>query len=235
MGSAEIIKIDYESITNVSSRLEKLRDTIAQLKSSLQNQSQQLQSTWQGAAAVAFFQEMETVIFPTFDRLSQLLNTSSSVSSQIAKTFREAEEEAARLFNGSGSGVSTEKSQPSKQSSSSSSTPEEPPPPPPPNRAEEINRQFEEFKRNRPERSPTIEYFPSGLSGVIAKLLDKKPRNITQREADLIDALQPWEKATFEGIKDEAFSQEAKYFNTPGKIITMVQQMPFDMPYGQHV
>ena len=160
---------------------------------------------------------METEILPTFERLSQLFNTSSSVSSQIGKTFRQAEEEAARLFKGSGLGASPDKSQPLKQSSSSSSTAKETPPPPAPNRAEEINRQFEEFKRNRPERSPTIDYFPSGLSGLGAWLLGKKSVKITQREADLLDALQPWEKATFEGIKDEAFSQEAKYFNTPGK------------------
>lgn len=215
MGSTEIIKIDYESITNVSIRLANLCDTVAQLKSLLQNQSQQLQTTWEGSAAVRFFQEMETDIFPTFDRLSQVLNTSSSVSSQIAKTFREAEQAAARLFQGSIFGIPTNKSQSINQTSASAAPTNHSPS----TRAEDIKRQFEEFKRNRPERSPTIDYFPSGFSGIAAWIwmLGRKTVKLTQREADLIDALQPWEKASFEGIKNEAFLQEQKYFNTPGQ------------------
>jgi WXG100 family type VII secretion target len=60
---------------------------------------------WIGLGANAFFEEMESKIFPSEDRLMHALEHASQGTQKIAQTVKQAEEQAASLFRGDGGGA----------------------------------------------------------------------------------------------------------------------------------
>ncbi|MCA0354782.1 MAG: WXG100 family type VII secretion target [Chloroflexi bacterium] len=103
--AADVVQSDYERLAQVAKQLQKLHDHQTQMEAMVRQTYQQLRSTWQGDAAVAFFAEMDDSIFPTLKRLQTALTTASTVTTQISQIFRQAEEEAAKgiKFDGGGS------------------------------------------------------------------------------------------------------------------------------------
>ncbi len=106
--AADLVQSDYDHLGQVATRFQKLYDQQSQMESMLRQTYQQLRSSWQGDAAVAFFGEMDATIFPTLKRLQTTLTTASAVTSQISQTFRQAEEEAAKGINFDGGGTQEE-------------------------------------------------------------------------------------------------------------------------------
>jgi len=80
--------------------------------------------------------------------------------------------------------------------------------------AEQINQNFAEWRKNPPARAEMVKYFPSGFSGLLAKIVGQQAVDMTAGEAEMLDALWPGEKKDFKDIADLAFDTEAEYFNT---------------------
>jgi WXG100 family type VII secretion target len=102
--SADTIQSQYENLQQVAQRFARRAETIQQLHSNVTRQTQKLAGTWEGKAATAFMQEMRTTLFPGLQRLSKALEQSSRTTTKIAQVLRQAEEEAARLFQGKAEG-----------------------------------------------------------------------------------------------------------------------------------
>ncbi|MFD3162777.1 WXG100 family type VII secretion target [Herpetosiphon sp. NSE202] len=102
--AADLVQSDYERLGQVATQFQKLHDQQTQMEAMVRQTYQQLRSTWQGDAAVAFFAEMDDAIFPTLKRLQTALTSASTLTSQISQTFRQAEEEASKLMKFDGNG-----------------------------------------------------------------------------------------------------------------------------------
>lgn len=103
--AADVVQSDYERLGQVAKQFQKLHDQQTQMEAMVHQTYQQLRSTWQGDAAVAFFGEMDDSIFPTLKRLQTSLTTASAMTTQISQIFRQAEEEAAKGIKFDGGGV----------------------------------------------------------------------------------------------------------------------------------
>lgn len=57
---------------------------------------------WVGVGAEHFFREMDDLVLPALGRLSEALQHGGDALQHISSTFKEAEEEAGKLFNGEG-------------------------------------------------------------------------------------------------------------------------------------
>lgn len=100
------IQVFYESLAHGSKCLLEQAHQTARLNHYLCQTLEQLQSGgWRGAGAEAFFAEMHDLVLPAVGRLYHALNDSSDVLKRISTIFREAEEEARRLFEGMGFGT----------------------------------------------------------------------------------------------------------------------------------
>jgi WXG100 family type VII secretion target len=102
--SAETIQSQYDHLQSVAQRFIKRAEAIQQMQSKMASQTQRLAGTWEGKAATSFLQEMRTDIFPALQRLSKALQQGGTTTTKIAQIMREAEEEAARLFQGQANG-----------------------------------------------------------------------------------------------------------------------------------
>lgn len=102
--SADTIQSQYENLQQIAQRFARRAETIQQLQSTVTRQTQKLAGTWEGKAATAFMQEMRATIFPGLLRLSKALEQGSRTTTKIAQVMKQAEEEAARLFQGKAEG-----------------------------------------------------------------------------------------------------------------------------------
>lgn len=97
---APIIAVHYDQLGSIASRLNTKRDAMQQLLQTLQHSMQPLiAGEWQGQAAQRCFQEFESVIVPTYQRLINVFDTSAQLTLEIAKLMEAAEAEAAALFS----------------------------------------------------------------------------------------------------------------------------------------
>ncbi|KPL86097.1 WXG100 family type VII secretion target [Herpetosiphon geysericola] len=107
--AADLVQSDYERLGQVATQFQKLHDQQTQMEAMVRQTYQHLRSSWQGAAAVAFFAEMDDAIFPTLKRLQTALTSASILTTQISQTFRQAEEEASKIVSFDQSATQEEK------------------------------------------------------------------------------------------------------------------------------
>lgn len=99
--TAEIVQANFEQLNSISQRLNRQAQMVGQLVQTIRQTYQPLRDGgWKGQAADSFFNEMEASVFPTFQRLITVFDTAQTVTNDISKTFKSAEEEAASLFKG---------------------------------------------------------------------------------------------------------------------------------------
>ncbi|ABX05491.1 MAG TPA: WXG100 family type VII secretion target [Herpetosiphon sp.] len=98
--SATVVEINYAQMQQLSQRFQRQAEVVSQLQQQLNHTYQQLQNDWHGDAAKSFFNEMQTSIFPTFGKLKEVLVTAQQVTLNVNSILREAETEAANLFQG---------------------------------------------------------------------------------------------------------------------------------------
>lgn len=100
-----VVQLDYEQLTTISQLLEKQAAYNEVLYRKLVNSTVALrQSGWEGRGAHAFFSEMSESVLPTINRLIDALQYSQIVTLEIVKIVKDAEENAANLFNAYGDG-----------------------------------------------------------------------------------------------------------------------------------
>ena len=103
--STPIIQVEYDTLESIAARFDRASDRSDALWGRLQGCANQLRQSWQGAAAIYFFTEMEDDVLPALSRLGGALSDAAKTAREIGRTMRAAEEEAAALFKGEFSGT----------------------------------------------------------------------------------------------------------------------------------
>jgi WXG100 family type VII secretion target len=102
--SADVVQGNYEQLQQVATRFQRQSEQVAQMEAQLRRSMQKLESSWEGRGSQAFAREMSSVTMPGVVRLKTALNQANTITAKIANTLKQAEEEAAALFKGQGSG-----------------------------------------------------------------------------------------------------------------------------------
>ena len=101
--SADIVQAQYEQLEQIAARFAAAAETQQAL---LQRVNQRVdvlrQGGWQGKGVAAFLREMDGEVGPAEQRLIDSLMTASDATRQISMTVRQAEVEAASLFQSGG-------------------------------------------------------------------------------------------------------------------------------------
>ena len=99
--TAPIVQAEYEQLKQIATKFGQLGDRVSSLQQQLNQQHQRLaDGGWEGAAFKAFDREYTGEVVPTLKRLENAFNVAQSLTGEISKVFRQAEEEAAALFKG---------------------------------------------------------------------------------------------------------------------------------------
>ena len=100
------IRADYDALKQVAQSFSQQADNTSKLIQSLKGQMDTLQGgDWIGQGANAFYAEMNDSVLPTFQRLNQALQSGATITQQISPQMKTAEDEAARVLRGDGSGT----------------------------------------------------------------------------------------------------------------------------------
>jgi WXG100 family type VII secretion target len=100
---ANVIQTDYEQLAQIARVFEEQHATVTRQLKALQDAVNVLRNGgWEADAATAFFADMDGDVFPGIERLAQALVLAGDTTTQIAQTFKQAEQEGAGYFNASG-------------------------------------------------------------------------------------------------------------------------------------
>jgi WXG100 family type VII secretion target len=101
------IRGDYAELQNIGKGFQAESDRTQQTLQRLKNEMNTLQGgDWVGQGAMAFYQEMTSAVLPSVTRLAKALGETARITAQISQIVKQAEEEAARVLHGDGSGAS---------------------------------------------------------------------------------------------------------------------------------
>ncbi len=105
----DIIQADYDMLSGVASRFGNQAQSNRELQARVRQAMRPLEGDgWQGRGSTAFFNEMNGEVLPAMQRLVAALDQARSVTLDIARVIRQAEEEAARPFrDGTGSAAAS--------------------------------------------------------------------------------------------------------------------------------
>ena len=116
----EKFQVNYGELQGIGQRFSRQSDEIGILIRRMEAGILDLQHSWSGHGAAAFFGEMDGTVLPGVKRLQQALGQASEACGKIAQVIRQAEEEAGGIVrNGGGT---TSSNQPGGGSSSGSDT-----------------------------------------------------------------------------------------------------------------
>jgi WXG100 family type VII secretion target len=103
--SQDIIQANYDQLALVARRFAQQAQAITELRGRVLRSGQALErGGWQGRGSLAFFAEMNGVVYPAMQRLIQALEEARSVTLQASDLMRRAEEEAAAVFKSQAAG-----------------------------------------------------------------------------------------------------------------------------------
>jgi len=104
----DVIQVNYEVLERIKQDFTRQAEESERMLQKIKSSSERLVGRqWEGEAARKFFHEMEDDVLPAFDRLSKALFGCQDVTAELAKEFRQAEEEAAALFKQDGGAGTT--------------------------------------------------------------------------------------------------------------------------------
>jgi WXG100 family type VII secretion target len=97
---AEEIRADYDKLEEVAGRFNNQSQEMQQMGRQVRASYGKLRDGgWIGDAATKFFGEMEELVFPASDRLTEALEEAGQTTQRIAQTVKQAEQEASSLFS----------------------------------------------------------------------------------------------------------------------------------------
>jgi WXG100 family type VII secretion target len=106
--SAPKVRGDYEALAQIAQTFGQAADQSRQTLQNLQSQMNTLQQgDWVGKSADKFYAEMNSAMLPTMKRLVSALERARSVTQQISRVIKQAEDDSAALFKGAASGVAS--------------------------------------------------------------------------------------------------------------------------------
>ena len=96
---AEEIRAHYDELDQVSTQFSNLAQVVQDMEQKVKASYGKLRDKgWIGMGAEAFFDEMESLVFPATDRLGQAFTEASQTTKKISQSVRQAEQEASNLF-----------------------------------------------------------------------------------------------------------------------------------------
>ncbi|MER2599632.1 MAG: WXG100 family type VII secretion target [Caldilineales bacterium] len=99
--SNDIIQAQYDTLNDVARRFGGQAQANREMLAAVRRTMQPLQAgAWQGRGSTAFFNEMNSELLPALNRLVAALEQAQTITTAIARLVRQAEEEAARPFQG---------------------------------------------------------------------------------------------------------------------------------------
>src|SRR5574341_1084667 len=100
------VRADYEALTQIAQGFGQAADQSRQTLQNLQSQMSVLQGKdWVGKGADKFYGEMNNAVLPAMKRLVSALERAKSVTQQISRIMKQAEDDSAALFKAGASGV----------------------------------------------------------------------------------------------------------------------------------
>jgi WXG100 family type VII secretion target len=108
--SAPKIRADYEGLQRIAQSLTNESDQIASMTKNVQSQVDTLRGgDWVGPGATAFYQEMDSSVFPSLKRLGAALDDAAKGAARIRQGMRQAETDAAAALRATGAGDARQK------------------------------------------------------------------------------------------------------------------------------
>lgn len=99
--AADLIQVQYEDLNKIALQFGRSAAETEQTFQRLHRQMATLQNGgWTGRGATAFYREMDSEVLPAVKRLHEALRTAQTTTQQVSRDYRQAEEEAARVFRG---------------------------------------------------------------------------------------------------------------------------------------
>ncbi|HLZ30978.1 MAG TPA: WXG100 family type VII secretion target [Chloroflexota bacterium] len=96
---ADEIRAHYDELDQVSTQFSNLSQVVQDMEQKVKASYGKLRDKgWIGMGADAFFNEMESLIFPATDRLHQAMDEASQTTKKISQSVKQAETEASNLF-----------------------------------------------------------------------------------------------------------------------------------------
>jgi WXG100 family type VII secretion target len=93
------IQADYQQLEQVAAKFNQQAQAIGQMLQSVKNSKSKLENGgWIGRGAQAFFNEMNSKVLPSTQRLHDALSEASRVTREVSRNVRQAEEEASAPF-----------------------------------------------------------------------------------------------------------------------------------------
>jgi WXG100 family type VII secretion target len=100
------VRIDFDELTQIAANFSQSAADTGQLTQEIgQTVVKLYDGDWEGRGAQAFYAEAADTLFPAMERLSDALQNAGEASHQIIRLMQEAEERAAREFDGGGGGI----------------------------------------------------------------------------------------------------------------------------------
>jgi WXG100 family type VII secretion target len=103
----EKFQVNYGELQGIGQRFSRQSDEIGILIRRMEAGILDLQHSWSGHGAAAFFGEMDGTVLPGVKRLQQALGQASEACGKIAQVIRQAEEEAGGIVKNGGGTTST--------------------------------------------------------------------------------------------------------------------------------
>lgn len=93
------IQCNYDQMAQAAQKFSQESDQTRQLMQQVKGTFEQLRGgAWIGVGAQKFFEEMEQLVFPGVERLSNTLKDAGDASKRIADALKQAEDESSGLF-----------------------------------------------------------------------------------------------------------------------------------------
>jgi len=103
--AASKVRSDYDALKQVAQSFSQQAAAVGQTLQQVRSQKETLQGgDWIGQGANAFYNEMDSSVLPTIQRLQRALDESARIVGQISQVMKQAEDDAARVLKGNGSG-----------------------------------------------------------------------------------------------------------------------------------
>ena len=104
----DIIRVDHDALAQIANRFSQQSEAVEQMSHAVRGVVEPLANGgWIGEGADAFFAEMNSIVFPAVQRLTDALAQAAAVSAQTSGIMQQADEEASSGFGQNGGGGRT--------------------------------------------------------------------------------------------------------------------------------
>lgn len=96
---ASTVRSNFDELNNVAGAFSSNSDNIKTMTQDVNSKLEELRSgKWVGKGATKFYKEMDDHVMPSLQRLERALSQASSITKQISKLMKGAEDECSGLF-----------------------------------------------------------------------------------------------------------------------------------------